>query len=80
MKQWDKAAKGLGPTTDLDKLRLMRESADAAWEDSKRSLRQAIVIHRKALEYFQNMNDIEKKTAVLAKLARNLERLADLKR
>jgi hypothetical protein len=58
----------------------MRESADAAWEDSKRSLRQAIVIHRKALEYFQNMNDIEKKTAVLAKLARNLERLADLKR
>jgi hypothetical protein len=80
MKQWDKAAKGLGPTTDLDKLRLMRESADAAWEDSKRSLRQAIVIHRKALEYFQNVNDIEKKTAVLAKLARNLERLADLKR
>ncbi len=80
MKQWQKAAKGLGSTTNLDKLRIMQESADAAWEATKRSLRQAIVIHRKAVEYFENGNDIERKTAVLAKLARNLERLADLKR
>ncbi len=80
MKQWERAAKNFRTAGKLDKTKIMLDSADSAWEYTKRSLQEAIELHRKAQAYFQSVNNIERKTAVLAKLARNLERLVDLKR
>jgi len=56
------------------------ENADAAWEAARRTLREGIEIHKMAQEYYETANIVEKKTAVLGKMARNLERLIEMKR
>jgi|RhiMetdeSRZDD1v2_1073273.scaffolds.fasta_scaffold227525_2 hypothetical protein len=78
-KHWEKAAKGFKALVELDKIRNAKENAVEAWEAAKRTLREAIQIHRMAHEYYEATNNLEKKTAVLGKIARNLERLMEMK-
>jgi tetratricopeptide (TPR) repeat protein len=78
-KHWEKAAKGFKTSVEPDKARSAKENAAAAWEAAKRSLREAVQIHRMAQDYYEATNDLEKKTAVLGKIARNLELLAEMK-
>ena len=78
-KHWEKAAKGFRTLVDLGKARTAKENAVESWEAAKRTLREAIQIHRMAQEYYETTNNLEKKTAVLGKLARNLERLMEMK-
>ena len=78
-KHWEKAAKGFRTLVEIDKARNSKENAIAAWEAAKRTLREAIQIHRMAQEYYEATNNLEKKTAVLGKMARNLERLMEMK-
>ncbi|MGH7771266.1 MAG: hypothetical protein ACREQA_03435 [Candidatus Binatia bacterium] len=79
-KHWEKAAKGFRAVDELDKARDAMGNADAAWEAARRTLREGIEIHKMAQEYYQTVNNLEKKTAVLGKVARNLELLIQMKR
>ncbi len=79
-KHWEKAAKGFRAAGELDNARNATEHADTAWEAARRTLREGIEIHKMAQEYYETANNLEKKTAVLGKVARNLERLIDMKR
>jgi hypothetical protein len=78
-KHWEKAAKGFRTLVELDKARSAKENAATSWEAAKRTLREAIQIHRMAQEYYEATNNLEKKTVVLGKIARNLERLMEMK-
>jgi hypothetical protein len=78
-KHWEKAARGFKTLVELDKARSAKENAATAWEAAKRTLREAIQIHRMAQEYYEATNNLEKKTVVLGKIARNLERLMEMK-
>jgi tetratricopeptide (TPR) repeat protein len=78
-KHWEKAAKGFKTLAELDKARNAKENAAMAWEAARRTLREAIQIHRMAQEYYEATNNLEKKTVVLGKIARNLERLMEMK-
>jgi hypothetical protein len=78
-KHWEKAAKGFKTLVELSKARNAQENALDTWEAAKRTLREAIQIHRMAQEYYEATNNLEKKTAVLGKIARNLERLMEMK-
>ena len=80
MKQWEKIANGIRPGGATDRARGAKNNADIAWEACKNALNDAVEIHRRAQEYFESGDNLERKTAVLSKLARNLERLVDLKR
>ena len=79
-KHWEKAAKGFSKAfVESGKARNAKENAAAAWDAAKKSLRDAIQIHRMAQEYYETTRNLEKKTAVLGKIARNLERLIEMK-
>jgi tetratricopeptide (TPR) repeat protein len=78
-KHWEKAARGFRTLVELDKARTAKENAATAWEAARRTLREAIQIHRMAQDYYEATNNLEKKTAVLGKIARNLERLMEIK-
>lgn len=80
MKQWEKIAKSIGPAGQIDRAKAARDNAETAWDACKRVLNEAVEIHRRAQEYFEIGNNLERKMAVLSKLVRNLERLVDLKR
>ena len=80
MKQWEKIAKSVRPAGATDRTKVAKTNADIAWDACKRALNEAVEIHRRAQESFEIGNNLERKTAVLSKLARNLERLVDLKR
>ena len=80
MKQWERIAKSVRPGGKMDRAKAAMDNADIAWDACKRALNEAVEIHRRAGEYFETGNNLERKTAVLGKLARNLERLLDLKR
>jgi tetratricopeptide (TPR) repeat protein len=78
-KHWEKAAKGFKTLAELDKARYAKDNAAMAWEAARRTLREAIQIHRMAQDYYEATNNLEKKTVVLGKIARNLERLMEMK-
>jgi hypothetical protein len=75
---WEKAAKGFRTAGDMSKARNAMENADAAWEAARASLRDGTEIYRIALQYYGTTN-LEKKSALLRKIARNLERLIEIK-
>lgn len=79
-KHWEKAANVFRRTGELDKARNAMENADAAWDAAKRTLREGIDIHKMAREYYKTANNLEKQTAALGKVARNFERLMEMKR
>lgn len=80
MKQWEKIAKSIGLEGKIISARTAMGNADIAWDSCKRALDEAIEFHRRAQDYFESTNNLERKTAVLGKLARNLQRRLDLKR
>jgi len=49
-KHWERAAKAFRAAGDVDKARDAMEHADAAWEASRRALREAIELHKAAQE------------------------------
>ena len=75
---WEKAAKGFRTAGDMSKARNAMENADAAWEAARASLRDGTEIYRIALQYY-GITNLEKKSALLRKIARNLERLIEIK-
>jgi hypothetical protein len=79
-KQWEKIAKSIPAGRQLIRAKAARDNAETAWDACKRALTEAVELHRRAQEYFETGNNLDRKTAVLSKLARNLERLVDLKR
>ena len=79
-KHWEKAANNFKSAGDLDKARKAMENADQASQVARRTLREGIEIHKAAQEYYEATNNLEKRTEVLGKIARNLERLTDVKR
>jgi hypothetical protein len=80
MKQWDAIAKSIGSGKAIINPQTAKANADVAWDSCQRALDEAIAFHRRAQEYFDSINNIERRTAVLGKLARNLQRRLDLKR
>jgi len=80
MKQWQTIVKSIGSGKGIINPQSAMANADIAWDSCKRALDEAITLHRRAQEYFDSINNIERKTAVLGKLARNLQRRLDLKR
>jgi tetratricopeptide (TPR) repeat protein len=78
-KHWEKAANAFRTAGELDKARNAKDNAAAAWEAARRTLREGIQIHRMAQEYYEAANNLERKTAVLGKIARDLERLLEMK-
>jgi tetratricopeptide (TPR) repeat protein len=78
-KHWEKAARGFRAAGELDKAKSAKENAATAWEAARRTLREGIQIHKMAQEYYEAANNLEKKTAVLGKIARDLERLIEIK-
>jgi hypothetical protein len=75
---WEKAAKGFRAAGDMSKARNAMENADAAWDAVRTSLRDGIEIYRIALQYYATA-DLEKKSVLLGKIARNLEHLVEIK-
>ena len=75
---WEKAAKGFRAAGDMSKARNAMENADAAWDAVRASLRDGIEIYRIALQYYATA-DLEKKSVLLGKIARNLEHLVEIK-
>ena len=78
-KYWQKVAeayKSAGEETRADKA---RASADTAWESAKRTLREGTKLYRSAVELYENDNSHDKKIETLKKVARNLERLLEMK-
>ena len=80
MKQWDAITKSIGSARGIINPQTAKANADVAWDSCQRALDEAIAFHRRAQEYFDSIDNIERKTAVLGKLARNLQRRLDLKR
>ena len=78
--QWERAAKAFRTSGESDKARSAMENADSAWEASRRTLREGIEIYKMAKEYYETTNNLDKKAAVLGKIAKNLERLIEMKR
>ena len=79
-KDWEKAAKSFRAAGDVINAKRTMDYADGAWEAARKSLREGIDIYKMAHGYYETANIIEKKPLVLGKLARNLERLMDMKR
>jgi tetratricopeptide (TPR) repeat protein len=79
-KQWQKAAKIFRTAGDLINAKRTMDYADGAWEAARKSLREGVEIYKMAHRYYETANGLEKKPVVLGKVARNLERLIDMKR
>ena len=79
-KQWEKAAKSFRTAGDLINAKRTMDYADSSWEAARKSLREGIDIYKMAHRYYETANVLEKKPVVLGKVARNLERLIDMKR
>ena len=79
-KQWEKAAKIFRTAGDLINAKRTMDYADGAWEAARKSLREGVEIYKMAHRYYETANGFEKKPVVLGKVARNLERLIDMKR
>lgn len=79
-KQWEKAAKIFRTAGDLINAKRTMDYADGAWEAARKSLREGVEIYKMAHRYYETANGLEKKPIMLGKVARNLERLIDMKR
>lgn len=79
-KQWEKAAKIFRTAGDLNNAKRTMDYADGAWEAARKSLREGVEIYKMAHRYYETASGLEKRPIVLGKVARNLERLIDMKR
>lgn len=75
-KQWAKAAQGFG--IESNRAKTAKENAELAWQAAKRTVVDAIELYRRAEDYYDAHNNLLKKTAVLGKIATNLERLIEI--
>ena len=53
--------------------------ADTTWESAKPSLREGTKLYKSAVELYENDNSRDKRIETLKKVARNLERLLEMK-
>jgi hypothetical protein len=77
--QWDKAARAYLAAGASTEARKARENLGFTQASAKRSLSDGIVFHMKAKEQFELSKNLGKKTIALDKVARNLERLMEMK-
>ena len=77
-KHWEKAAQLYQSSVGSDKASGAKENAAAAWQAAKRTLLESTELYRMAEEYYEAANDLPKRTTVLGKIARNLERLMEI--
>jgi len=77
--QWDKAARAYLAAGASTEARKARDNIEFTQASAKRSLSDGIVFHMKAKEQFELSKNLGKKTIALDKVARNLERLMEMK-
>jgi hypothetical protein len=77
-KHWENAAEVFSGAAKPDKAKKAQENAVETREAARRSLLDAIDIHRMAYDYYLANDNLTKKTDLLAKIARNLELLIEL--
>lgn len=78
-KQWEKAAKAYRTMDESDKAKIAAENAGVAWEAAKRTLREGAEFYKMAEAQFDNVRDLDKQVKTLKKLARNIEKLMEMK-
>jgi hypothetical protein len=77
--QWNKAATAYTSAGAPDDARKARENGNRAIAAAKRALSDGFYFHTKAKEQYEATNNLDKKMNALAKAARNLERLMEMK-
>jgi hypothetical protein len=75
---WEQATQGFRSAVQLEKAKTTKESAAASWLAARQTVLEAIELYRTAEEFYETANDLPKKSAVLGKIATNLERLIDI--
>lgn len=78
-KYWQKVAEAYKTAGEETKANEARDSADTTWEAAKRTLSEGAKLHKTAGELYEYDNNLEKKIGALKKVARNLERLLEMK-
>lgn len=78
-KHWEKAAKVYRESGESDKAKGALGHAGSAWEAAKRTLREGADLYRLAEEQYETVNNLDKRIKALKKLARNIERLMEMK-
>ena len=78
-KYWQKVAEAYKTAGEETKANEARDSADTTWEAAKRTLSEGAKLHKTAEELYEYDNNLEKKIGALKKVARNLERLLEMK-
>jgi tetratricopeptide (TPR) repeat protein len=79
IQHWEKAATAYRFAGDSDNAKIARENVDRASEAAKRTLREGIDLYMQAKEQYEATNNLDKKITALEKVARNLERLMEMK-
>ena len=75
---WGKATQGFKSAIQLDKAKITKDSAGVSWLAARRTIFEAIELYRMAEEIYETANDLPKKSAVLGKIAANLEWLIEI--
>ena len=78
-KNWENAAKAFKTAGEPDKAKDALQNAAMAWEAARRTLGEGTELYKMAEERFEIINDLDKKTKVVKKSARNIERLMEMK-
>jgi hypothetical protein len=78
-KHWKKAVNAFGTVSKLELAKTASENAPVAWQGARRTLLEAIEIHSMAHDQYQTKGNLTKRTAVLGKMARNLELLVEMR-
>jgi tetratricopeptide (TPR) repeat protein len=78
-RHWQKAAKAHRATGDPDKAKSAEKNANKTWEAAKRTLHEGADLYKMAEEQFENIRNLEKRIKALNKLARNIERLMEMR-
>jgi len=78
-RHWEKAATAYRFAGDSANAKIARDNVDRASEAAKRTLREGIDLYMQAIGQYEATNNLDKKITALEKVARNLERLMEMK-
>ena len=78
-KYWPKEAEAYKTADEITRANKAQAYTDTTWESAKRSLREGAKLYRSAIELYETDNSQDKGIETLKKVARNLERLLEMK-
>jgi len=76
---WEKAARAYQSAGDSIKAKQARDNISRSLEAAKRVLAEGVDLHMRAKDQYQAANNLSKKIQALEKVARNRERLIEIK-